>query len=561
MTRTRIAGRAVSHREKLSGQRRYRRGRAARPRLSAHELRHRYQHRHAAQSSTGAISRRSAGRSARRAAEAGLQKGGSMNRTIALRAALSMLDLAEIKSAGRCALCSRSPWSPAAWPWTSCAARRRTSDVVKSFALPIGADARAREPEKAGKELAAQLAAAGIRERRCVVCIPANWALTTSTDVPGDGRGGSARISGTARGARISDRGLPICGSRIAPFRCRMEHAARRSRRCRRNGWKRSSACSPRRAAGRSRSRSGWMPACRTDSARGAAFRGEWHPRRCGRRRRRRHRRGALAAGPAGPEAAPLTPQAFSREVRITLGRLPDALRQQVRQARFGGTPRPRKISASRSASICSGWGSRAGCERDAGRRRGSIPAPRATPPTRISAHQPVAFEFLPPQVNRWQTLSRQFRRSPPALGRARRARAASSCRSSCFSSARTWRAAWTRSGAGCSERSRSSNRCSSGSGNSAHGSSRRRRACRCSKGSPRRFPSRAMSGRKACRSSTATKVTCTGFARNQSALLGVARPAAQPARMSPACRSSKCAARTRFSFPSPTNGSRNDGK
>ena len=52
------------------------------------------------------------------------------------------------------------------------------------FRLPTGADAVTADPEKAGKELAAALTAAGIRQRRCVVCVPPGWALTASTDLP-----------------------------------------------------------------------------------------------------------------------------------------------------------------------------------------------------------------------------------------------------------------------------------------------------------------------------------------------------------------------------------------
>src|ERR1700677_2609041 len=52
------------------------------------------------------------------------------------------------------------------------------------FPLPIGADAIVSDPEKAGKELAAPLSAAGIRQKRCVVCVPPGWALTAPADLP-----------------------------------------------------------------------------------------------------------------------------------------------------------------------------------------------------------------------------------------------------------------------------------------------------------------------------------------------------------------------------------------
>jgi Tfp pilus assembly PilM family ATPase len=59
------------------------------------------------------------------------------------------------------------------------------SRVVQSLVLPMGAEAIVADPQKAGEEFAAQLRASGIRERRCVVCIPAGWAITTATDLPG----------------------------------------------------------------------------------------------------------------------------------------------------------------------------------------------------------------------------------------------------------------------------------------------------------------------------------------------------------------------------------------
>ncbi|MBI1841714.1 MAG: hypothetical protein HYR88_12800, partial [Verrucomicrobia bacterium] len=40
------------------------------------------------------------------------------------------------------------------------------------------------EPELVGQEIRQQLQAAGVRERRCVVALPQNWALTMQVDVP-----------------------------------------------------------------------------------------------------------------------------------------------------------------------------------------------------------------------------------------------------------------------------------------------------------------------------------------------------------------------------------------
>ena len=60
--------------------------------------------------------------------------------------------------------------------------------VVRSFAMPVGASAVLADPEKWGQELAAQFAAAGIREKRCGGLCAGNWALTTSTEAAGHRR-------------------------------------------------------------------------------------------------------------------------------------------------------------------------------------------------------------------------------------------------------------------------------------------------------------------------------------------------------------------------------------
>jgi Tfp pilus assembly PilM family ATPase len=56
--------------------------------------------------------------------------------------------------------------------------------VIKSFVLPIGAETMASDPAAAGTALAEQLDAQNIKEKRCVVCVPAGWALTAAADLP-----------------------------------------------------------------------------------------------------------------------------------------------------------------------------------------------------------------------------------------------------------------------------------------------------------------------------------------------------------------------------------------
>lgn len=53
-----------------------------------------------------------------------------------------------------------------------------------AFTITTGAEVVSKDAEKAGKELAAALDSARIRLRRCVVCVPPGWALTAATDLP-----------------------------------------------------------------------------------------------------------------------------------------------------------------------------------------------------------------------------------------------------------------------------------------------------------------------------------------------------------------------------------------
>ncbi len=65
---------------------------------------------------------------------------------------------------------------------------RRTGETLlpppPAATFPIGADAILRDPAKAGAHLAAELAKAGMNGFRTVVCLPVAWALSTSADLP-----------------------------------------------------------------------------------------------------------------------------------------------------------------------------------------------------------------------------------------------------------------------------------------------------------------------------------------------------------------------------------------
>ena len=64
--------------------------------------------------------------------------------------------------------------------------RRTNGSVViqQSFSILLSLDPLTNDAELVGQEIRNQLAKAGIRERRCAVCVPLNWALTLQTKLP-----------------------------------------------------------------------------------------------------------------------------------------------------------------------------------------------------------------------------------------------------------------------------------------------------------------------------------------------------------------------------------------
>jgi hypothetical protein len=66
-------------------------------------------------------------------------------------------------------------------------ALRRTNGaahIVQSLSVALALDPLANEPELVGREIRKHLDAAGLRERRCAVCLPLTWALTLSIRLP-----------------------------------------------------------------------------------------------------------------------------------------------------------------------------------------------------------------------------------------------------------------------------------------------------------------------------------------------------------------------------------------
>jgi hypothetical protein len=285
---------------------------------------------------------------------------------------------------------------------------RREADatrVVSAFTLPIGADGVLANGEKAGKELAAQLAVAGIRERRCVVCIPANWALTTSTEVP-------EMSAEDLRGylELRAEREFPVAASELRLAHCtflgpdgkgRATIAAVPAKRM--EALERMFAAAGCQAVSVSLGLESCLPVADLPAALHFVANGT-------------HVDLVIAAGggiaavrslPAPTDEAAFDAATFSREVRITLGRLPDPLRQQVTQARFTGSPATAETLCLEIRQHLTRMGIESRLQRLAG---GATPPAAAVEAADCHfRHQPVAFEFLPPRVDRWQTALRQF--------------------------------------------------------------------------------------------------------------------------------------------------------
>lgn len=275
---------------------------------------------------------------------------------------------------------------------------------VASFELPLGAEAVAANGERAGKELAAQLVAAAIRERRCVVCIPANWALTTSTDVP---EMGADDLRGYLELKAEREFPIPVTDLRLAHSSFVAPDGKQRATLAAVPARKMEAIERMLAAAGcRAVSISLGLDACLPQSALPAAM----HFVANG-----THVDLVIAAGggiaavrslasPADTEAFDAV--TFSREVRITLGRLPEALRQQVTQARFSGSPATAETLCLEIRQHLSRMGIDSRLQRSAD---GTHPGAALDAARHHLRHEPAAFEFLVPEVNRWQIAARQF--------------------------------------------------------------------------------------------------------------------------------------------------------
>lgn len=284
--------------------------------------------------------------------------------------------------------------------------------VIESFTLPFGADAIVADAENSGKELAKQLDAAEIRERRCVVCIPPAWALTTSAEMPAvsgeDLRGYFELRAEREFPMAVTDLRLAHCTYRLPDGKERATLAAIPAARMRAVEQMMTSAncriVSVSLGLERYLAQPEQPPSLHflangnhVDLVIGAG--------------------GGIVALRTLPSvtndnSAAFDPSSFSREVRITLGRLPENVRQQLHQANFTGIRSSAEALCQKTREQLRGIGIESRVTAQSPHpsdRSGEYSAAAIEAAKHHLQRQPVTFEFVAPQTPRWQTLFQRF--------------------------------------------------------------------------------------------------------------------------------------------------------
>lgn len=281
--------------------------------------------------------------------------------------------------------------------------------VEKSFVLPIGADAVVENPDSVGQQLSAQLEVEGIRERRTVACIPANWALTTTAEVPDvsaeDLRGYMELRAEREFPIPVSDLRLASCSYRLPDGKQRATLAAVPVKRL--AAVERMLGAAGCKIMSISLGLDECVPC--TDQSPALHFVANGN-----------HVDVVIAAGggiaavrslpaPVGEAAATFDAVGFSREVRITLGQLPGEMRQELREASFRGTPTTAETLCLEVRQHLRRLGI------DSRLRCGDAAQGNDHPPVgilsaeRFLRREPVAFEFVPPRVDKWEVWTKRL--------------------------------------------------------------------------------------------------------------------------------------------------------
>ena len=292
--------------------------------------------------------------------------------------------------------------------------------------VAVGADEVLRNPEKAGASLGAALEAAGLKEKRCAVAVPPAWALTASTDLPTvdpeDLRGYLELRAEREFSLPLSELRIGFSAYTLPDGTQRATLAALPTKRL--EAVEKMLAASGRRASSVTLDLDDCFHAERSlDADANLHFLADGGqadvvvlagggvaalrtlPGPTGKPTPVPTDEAATLETPAPGGEAEFNPAAFCREVRITLGRLPTSVQEQVRRADFGGEP----VAARR---LCEA--TREGLRRmgvalpeDCGVMRERPAPPRAA--TRHLRRESVPFEFIVPRPSRWEVWFHRF--------------------------------------------------------------------------------------------------------------------------------------------------------
>lgn len=277
------------------------------------------------------------------------------------------------------------------------------------ISIAVGADELVRNPEKAAQTVSQALSQAGWRERRCVVCVPPGWALSTATDLPAiepdDLRGFLEIRAEQEFSLPPGDLRLGFCVYTLPDGQPRATLAAVSDRRLKAvetfvQGLGRKLV-----------SLSLALEDALTDPQPTLHFQANGT-----------HTDvvvtgggGAVAAlrslaSPGESPETPFDPAAFCREVRITLGRLPTSIRKEIVKAQFGGTiESARRLCADIRDDLLR-MGIRApACDADLAPDSDPDATPAADAAGRLIRGEIVPFEFVVPEVRRWQPALARF--------------------------------------------------------------------------------------------------------------------------------------------------------
>jgi hypothetical protein len=272
-----------------------------------------------------------------------------------------------------------------------------------ALSVPIRDSDVLEDPDKAGNQLSTALAAAGIRERNCVVCVPPGWALTSSADLPEIGaddlRGYLELKAEREFSIPAGDLRLGYCAYALPSGQRRATLAALSAKKI--DAVERMLAVGNRRATSISLA----LDKCLSQSKAMLHFLTNGN-----------HTDVVITAGGgvaglrslAGPRVSGDTafdPAAFCRDVRITLGRLPEPVRQQIRQAAFSG-PSAEKLCVQTRFDLLRMGIESPECKQPATEDKTPESPGAASEAARLKLRdQPIAFEFVVPEPKRWQAL------------------------------------------------------------------------------------------------------------------------------------------------------------